>query len=291
MKALAPSELILHPDGSIYHLHLKPGDVAPTIITVGDQDRVEMISNHFDTLEVSKQNREFKTHTGTYKGKRITVLSTGIGPDNIDIVFNELDALFNINFETRTVKEELTSLEIIRVGTSGTIQEDIALDTLLISEAAIGFDNLIRFYEGIEGITIPEFASSFLEQVPWDTNNAVPYCIKANKELLNLFSKDDFSQGITATNVGFYGPQGRSLRIPVFDSNLNEKLASFRFQGTQITNLEMETAAIYAMSSLLGHKAISCNAILANRVTGSFSPNPKETIERLILKVLHILTD
>jgi len=291
MKALEPSELIINPDGSIYHLHLKPGDIANTIITVGDQDRVSMVSKHFDTLELAKQNREFKTHTGTYKGKRLTVLSTGIGPDNIDIVFNEIDALVNIDFTSREVKNELTSLNIIRVGTSGTIQNDIALDTLLISQAAIGFDNLVRFYQGIDKISIPNFSEAFVEQVPWDLNNATPYCVGANKELLTIFSEIGFQQGITATNVGFYGPQGRSLRLSLFDSELNEKLANFHFQGNTITNLEMETAAIYAMASLLGHKAISCNAILANRVTGTFSENPKETIEKLIVKVLNILAD
>ena len=286
MKQLAPSELILNDDGSIYHLCLKPGDIANTIITVGDQDRVDLISKHFDTIEVRIQNREFKTHTGTLNGKRLTVISTGIGPDNIDIVFNELDALVNIDFTTRSVKETHTPLTFIRIGTSGTVQKDIALDTLLISDIAVGFDNLIRFYKNVDTITIPNFSEKFVASTQWNPTSAIPYAIAAGRELIHQFEDREFTKGITATSVGFYGPQGRSLRLPLYDTSLNEKLATFRFNGMPITNLEMETAAIYAMAKLLGHQAISFNAILANRVTGAFSDTPKETIEKLISLVL-----
>ena len=287
MEKLAPSELILNEDGSIYHLHLKPGDIANTIITVGDQERVDLISKHFDTIDIRVQNREFKTHTGTLNGKPLTVISTGIGPDNIDIVCNELDALVNIDFESRTIKKTHTALTIIRVGTSGTVQEDIPLDTLLISQIAVGFDNLIRFYQNAETISLPNFSEAFVAHMQWNPASALPYAIHADSELLEHFQDEDFIKGITATSVGFYGPQGRALRLSLYDDSLNEKLAAFRYNSLPIKNLEMETAAIYAMAKLLGHKAISFNAILANRATGLFSATPKETIEKLVALVLN----
>ncbi len=287
---IASSELILNPDGSIYHLQLKPGDIADTIITVGDQDRVEQVSKHFDSIEVEAQHREFKTHTGTYKGKRITVISTGIGPDNIDIVFNELDALVNIDFNSRTVKSERTVLNIIRVGTSGGLQPEVALDSFIASGLGIGFDNLLHFYGNTESVFQQDFSEAFIQHTQWNPNNSKPYAIAADSELLSLFVSEKVMEGITTTNVGFYGPQGRILRLPLQDKDLNEKIASFSYHEKKITNLEMETAAIYGMAKLLGHKAVSLNAILANRALGTFSEKPVETIEKLIVYTLETLT-
>ncbi len=287
---LAESELILNPDGSIYHLHLKPGEVAETILTVGDQDRVSEISKHFDSLEITRQHREFVTHTGMYKGKRLTVISTGIGPDNIDIVFNELDALFNVDFDSRTIKDKLTPLEFIRVGTSGALQCDIPLESFVAGRLGVGFDNLLRFYSRAEEITLEDFPPLFMEHMDWNPKNAHPYAVSCDIELYERLINENVLEGITTTNVGFYGPQGRSLRLGLYDADMNEKLTSFRYHGKSITNLEMETAAMYAMAKLLGHKAVSMNVILANRATGEFSKNPKEGMERLIQFVLNQLT-
>ncbi len=286
---ISESELILNPDGSIYHLNLNPGELAQTIITVGDQDRVEQVSKYFDTIEVKKQHREFITHTGTYKGKRLTVISTGIGPDNIDIVFNELDALVNIDFKSRTVKEKKIVLDIIRVGTSGGLQSDIAVDGIIANETGIGFDNLLHFYGNTEGIFNRGFSEAFIKHTKWNSDNARPYVVHANTELLELFNSEEIKRGITTTNVGFYGPQGRVLRLPLQDPNMNRKIASFRYNRKRITNLEMETAAIYGMSALLGHRALSLNVVLANRANGTFSPNPGKAVDRLIRLTLDIL--
>jgi uridine phosphorylase len=280
-QPLASSEFILNPDGSIYHLNLKPKDLATTIITVGDPDRVSDVSQHFDTIEVNVHKREFKTHTGTYKGKRLTVISTGIGTDNIDIVFNELDALVNIDFETRGIKEIHTPLTFVRIGTSGAIQSEIAVDSFLISERAIGFDNLLHFYRNTHFFDIP-FAEALVKHTHWNANKSTPYVVSGSSELIKVFSSEGFIKGITATNVGFYGPQGRVLRLPIEDAQLNNKLESFNYKGARITNLEMETSGIYGMAKLLGHKAISLNAILANRTNGNFSENPRETVNKLI---------
>ena len=288
-NSLSPSELILNADGSIYHLNLKPEDVAPIIITVGDPDRVEDVSKHFDSVEVNIQKREFKTNTGNFKGKRITVISTGIGTDNIDIVLNELDALVNIDFKTRTVKKNLTSLDIIRIGTSGSIQTDIPIDSFLISETAIGFDNLLYFYGNISFLD-NDFSEAFVKHTQWNSNNSVPYVVSADEGLLEHFSSDLFYKGCTATNVGFYGPQGRVLRLATEDQKMNNKLASFEFKGKKITNLEMETSAIYGMARLLGHRAISLNAILANRANGTFSKDTKKPVNRLIVHALDIIS-
>ena len=279
------SELIINEDGSIYHLNLKPQQIADTIITVGDPDRVSDVSKHFDAIEVKVHRREFKTHTGIYKGKRLTVISTGIGTDNIDIVLNELDALVNIDFEERKVKSELTSLTIIRIGTSGAIQSGIPVNSFLISESAIGFDNLLRFY-GNTNFLDEDFSRSFIKHSGWSDQKSVPYVVRADESLMTLFDSEKMLRGITATNVGFYGPQGRKLRLEIEDKLLNERLSSFRYQGKAITNLEMETAGIYGMAKLLGHKAISLNAILANRANGTFSDCSQQTIDRLIVYTL-----
>lgn len=284
------SELILNPDGSIYHLRLKPGEIASTIISVGDQERVSEVSKYFDTIEVERQHREFKTHTGTFRNKRFTVISTGIGPDNIDIVFNELDALVNIDFANRTIKENKESLEIIRIGTSGALQPEIPVDSMILSETGIGFDNLLHFYGNADDIMDKDFSDAFMLHTNWDKENSRPYVVKADENLIGKFLAHGFNPGITTTNVGFYGPQGRVLRLALKDNELNEKIVSFRYKGKKITNLEMETAAIYGMSRLLGHRALSLNAILANRTTGVFSDKPSETIDRLIRSTLNILT-
>jgi uridine phosphorylase len=281
MNRIAESELIINPDGSIYHLNLLPEDIAPIIITVGDPDRVASVSKYFDTIELKKAKREFVTHTGTLRGKRITVLSTGIGTDNIDIVFNELDALVNIDFASRTVKKELTSLDIVRIGTSGSIQENIPVDSFVISEYAIGFDSLLHFYE-CEHVLQTEFTEAFVKQTNWSPRKSEPYVVKGNAELIDKLSSAQTTLGITGTNVGFYGPQSRKVRLQVQDEQLNEKLATFHHNGKNITNLEMETAGIYGLANLLGHRALSMNAIIANRPLGEFSKQPKQTVDQLI---------
>lgn len=275
------SELILNPNGSVYHLQLLPGQVADTVITVGDSDRVEEISKHFESIEFTVQNREFKTQTGSYKGKRITVISTGIGTDNIDIVLNELDAVVNIDLQNREVKKELKSLDIMRIGTSGSINQEVPLDSYLLSEMSIGFDSLMHFYAS-KGIEESDATAAFMKHTGWYSKKSEPYVIKASQKLIDIFKSDTTKSGITATNIGFYGPQGRVLRLPLQDTEINKKLASFSYKGLNITNMEMETAGIYGLSKLLGHRAISLNALIANRVTGEFSQNPKKLVEGLI---------
>ncbi len=293
MKAqtIQPSELILTPEGKIYHLDLAPSQLAPTIITVGDPGRVEMVSKYFDTVETTAQHREFKTHTGIYKGKRISVISTGIGPDNIDIVFNELDALVNIDFEKRQVNRKLTSLDIIRIGTSGGLTPEIEVDSFVVSALGIGLDNVMHYYDKTDKIFNRDFAQSFIDHTQWNPDNSVPYAVEADKGLLKKLSSGKTIQGITITNVGFYGPQGRVLRAKLKDENLNEKLTSFRYKRKKITNLEMETATMYGMAKLLGHRAVSMNAIVANRTSGSFSENASKTIDALIQYTLEKIAE
>ncbi len=293
MKAqtIQPSELILTPEGKIYHLDLAPSQLAPTIITVGDPGRVEMVSKYFDTVETTAQHREFKTHTGIYKGKRISVISTGIGPDNIDIVFNELDALVNIDFEKRQVNRKLTSLDIIRIGTSGGLTPEIEVDSFVVSALGIGLDNVMHYYDKTDKIFNRDFAQSFIDHTQWNPDNSVPYAVEADKTLIKKFTSDRTTQGITITNVGFYGPQGRVLRAKLKDENLNEKLTSFRYKRKKITNLEMETATMYGMAKLLGHRAVSMNAIVANRASGSFSENASKTIDALIQYTLEKIAE
>jgi uridine phosphorylase len=275
------SELILNPDGSIYHLNLRPENIASDIIFVGDQDRVDKISQHFDSIEFTTQKREFKTTTGTYKEKRFTVISTGIGPDNIDIVLNELDALVNINLETRQPKEHLTSLNIVRIGTSGSLQTNIPVDSFVISSHGLDLNGLLHSYQ-INGISNLEIENAFVKHTNWSSKKAHPLIITNSKELENKIISDKTYTGITATAGGFYGPQGRVLRLAIQDSNLNHKIDSFNFKGNRITNLEMETSAIYGLSKLLGHKACSINAIIANRADGTFSKNPGKVVTDLI---------
>jgi uridine phosphorylase len=279
------SELILNPDGSVYHLNLKPENIAHDIIFVGDQDRVEKITAHFDSIEFTTQKREFKTQTGIYKGKRLTVQSTGIGPDNIDIVINELDALVNIDLETREPKNELTSLNIVRIGTSGSLQEDIPVDSFVLSQYGLGLDNMLRSYL-IEEISDYAMEEAFLHHTNWDIRKGKPYVVRCSAKLEKLIDTDYIHKGITATAGGFYGPQGRVLRLPIQDAGLNGKMDIFNFNGKRITNLEMETAAIYGLSALLGHHALSLNAIIANRATGTFSDDPLAAIDKLIAYTL-----
>ena len=279
--AIAESELIINPNGSIYHLNLKPEDIADTVIFVGDQERVAMVSKHFDSIDLEVQTREFKTQTGTYKGKRISVISTGIGPDNIDIVLNELDALVNIDFKTRQIKSELKSLNIIRIGTSGSLQEDIPVDSFLLSTHSLDINGMLQAYK-TSAIAHPEIESAFIAHTQWHQDKARPLIIENSKTLQHKIDSDSLYKGITATAGGFYGPQGRILRLSLKHNALIDKISSFKFEGLRITNLEMETSAIYGLSQLLGHNAVSLNAILANRANGKFSNKPRLTIERLI---------
>ena len=279
------SELILNPDGSVYHLNLKPENIANDIIFVGDQNRVEKITQFFDSIEFSTQKREFKTQTGTYKGKRMTIMSTGIGPDNIDIVMNELDALVNINLETRMPKETLTALNIIRIGTSGSLQEAIPCDSFVMSKFGMGLDNMLRSYL-IDGISNLEMEDAFVKHTNWDLRKGKPYVIACSENLEKIIESSKIHKGITATAGGFYGPQGRVLRLNIQDEALNSKMDNFQFGDHKITNLEMETAAIYGLSALLGHNALSLNAIIANRATGTFSDDPYKAVDALIAYTL-----
>jgi uridine phosphorylase len=279
------SELILNPDGSIYHLNLKPEHIAHDIILVGDQDRVEKITKHFDSIEFSTQKREFKTQTGVYKGKRLTVLSTGIGPDNIDIVLNELDALVNIDLVTRKPKETHTSLNFVRVGTSGSLQADVPVDAFVMSSHGLDLNGMLHFYK-IDNIVNPAIEDAFIKFTNWDSNKARPIVINNSQKLEKIFNSNQVFKGLTATAGGFYGPQGRILRLPLQDPDLNKKMDTFNFKGMRITNFEMETSVIYGLSKLLGHHALSLNAIIANRATGEFSKDSKAVVERLITYTL-----
>ena len=275
------SELILNPNGSIYHLNLLPKDIATDIIFVGDQDRVDKVTDHFDSIDFTTQKREFKTTTGTYKGKKLTVISTGIGPDNIDIVLNELDALVNIDLKTRQVKEKHTALNIVRIGTSGSLQDDIPVDSFLMSSYALDINGMLHSY-CIEEITHPEIEQAFVKHTSWSSKKCNPLIISNGEKLANKFASEIVHKGITATAGGFYGPQGRVLRLPLQDSNLNSKIDSFNHNGNRITNLEMETSAIYGLAKLLGHNAVSMNALIANRANGTFSENPGKVVADLI---------
>lgn len=285
-RVIEASELVLNPDGSIYHLHLHPENISNNIIIVGDQDRVQEVSKHFDRIEFKANKREFITHTGYIGNKRFTVLSTGIGTDNIDIVFNELDALVNIDLKTREVKDKLQSLNIVRVGTSGSLQKDIPVDSIVISSHGLGLDGLLNFYE---------FAQNEQEQAILDIiNKKVELPIEAklatgSAALIKLFSKQDVKKGITLTSTGFYGPQGRMLRLSPKVHNFIDELAALDLNGHRISNLEMETSGIYGLGKLLGHECLSVNAILANRQSKTFSTSPSKIVEKAILMTLENL--
>lgn len=287
---IAPSELILNADGSIFHLHLKPGQIATDVILVGDPGRVEMIADFFDEIEVKAQNREFVTVTGRYRGKRITVLSTGIGTDNIDIVINELDALVNIDLGTREIKADKTSLNLIRIGTSGALQGDIPVDAFLVSRKAVGFDGLMNFYARREEIADIAFENAFKSYTNWNPLLASPYVVDCNEDLYNKITDGDFIPGITISAPGFYGPQGRELRLNIIDRQINDKIEAFRFNGMKITNYEMECSAIYGLSKLLGHQALTVCIIIANRISRDASSDYKSVMKRLVIKILDKLT-
>ena len=284
------SELILNPDGSVYHLNLKPENIAKTIILVGDQDRVEKVTSYFDTIEFSTQKREFKTQTGLYKGKCLSVISTGIGPDNIDIVLNEIDALFNIDLISRQPKANITSLDFIRIGTSGALQEDIPVDGFVLSTHGLDLNGMLHAYK-LNGITNETIEDAFIKHTQWHPDKSRPLIIENSKSLQLELDDVSLYKGITATAGGFYGPQGRVLRLALQDETLNHKMDSFKFKDYRITNLEMETSAIYGLSKLLGHRAVSLNAIIANRASGTFSKEPFKTIENLIEYTLNKITE
>ena len=287
--SIKESELILNPDGSIYHLNLKPQNISNTIILVGDQDRVEKVTSHFDSIEFETQKREFKTQTGFYKGKRITVISTGIGSDNIDIVLNELDALVNIDFKTRQIKDKLTSLDIIRIGTSGALQDHIPVDSFIVSTHGLDINGMLHSYK-IDAIRNTDIEEAFVQQTNWHPNKAYPIVIKGSLKLEKTFESDKVHKGLTATAGGFYGPQGRVLRLAIQDEELNSKMDNFNFNGVKIANFEMETSAIFGLAKLMGHEAISLNAVIANRVLGAFSKNPGTVIKNLIIYTLNKIT-
>ncbi len=289
-ETFEPSELILDPEGNIYHLHLKPEDVADRIILVGDPGRVSLVSSFFERTELKKQNREFVTHTGFFRKKRVTVLSTGIGTDNIDIVMNELDALVNIDFNTRTVKKERKSLSLVRIGTSGSLQKEVPLNTFLLSRKVIGFDGMMHFYDGLDRFNDTLFVRSFMQDTGWPEIWNTPYVLGAAKGLADKMSGPGVVEGITVSAPGFYGPQGRTLRIPLADKEMNRKIEDFSYQGEKITNYEMESSALYGLSGLLGHRAVTLCAIIANRVTGEVNDHYEPLMKRLIEYVLNKLT-
>lgn len=288
-EPIAPSELIINPDGSIFHLHVKPEQLADKVILVGDPGRVPVVAAHFETTECDISSREFRTITGTYKGKRITVLSTGIGCDNIDIVVNELDALANIDFNTRLIKDELRQLELVRIGTCGGLQPNTPEGTFVASEISIGFDGLLNFYAGRNEVSDLKLEEAFLKHMNWHGTQCIahPYVVHANSELIDRIAADDMVRGITIACGGFFGPQGRQLRLPLADPNQNEKIEAFEFEGHRITNFEMESSAIAGLSLLMGHKAMTCCMVIANRLAQKANPNYKNSIDFLIKLVLN----
>lgn len=290
MSRIAESELIINPRGAVYHLDLRPDEIAGTVITVGDPDRVKEISKHFDSVEVKRQHREFISHTGRVGKKRLTVLSSGIGPDNIDIVMNELDALVNIDFETREIKKELKSINIIRLGTSGSLQEDIPVDSFVASTHGLGVDNLLNFYRLEQNDEEMALLHSFVTQTQIHGQIGNPYVSGCAGSLIKHFVKD-FNHGITVTCPGFYGPQGRVLRLGIRNPDFVNRLTDFRFGQHRITNFEMETSAIYGLGKLLGHHCLALNAIVANRVKKEFSKDGLAAVENLIKKFLTIFSE
>ena len=289
MRTIGPSELIINPDGSIYHINLKPEHIAPTVIFVGDQDRVEKVARHFDHIEFSTQKREFKTIVGSIKNKRFTVISTGIGPDNIDIVLNEIDALVNIDLRSREIKNQLTSLEIVRMGTSGSLQHDIPVDSIVLGKYGLGFDGVLHFYQN-QDIFETDLENAFIDYSGYPIERSRPYIVRNSPILEEKLLSEGIFAGITATAGGFYGPQGRVLRLSVQDNLMNKKIENFKHDQLRITNMEMETSVIYGLSRLLGHRAVSMNAIIANRADLTFSKDPYAAVEHLIKYTLDKLS-
>lgn len=289
MAYLEDSELILNSNGSVYHLNLLPGELAPNIILVGDPGRVSMVSDHFERIEVKRQNREIITHTGYYKNMHISVLSTGMGTDNIDIVMNELDALFNIDLQERQVKDARTSLNIIRIGTSGGLQPGIAPDSTIVSTHGVGLDGMLYYYRNLDKIMNHDMTEAFISQTKWPSVLPKPYFVEGNDHLLKSIG-EGFIQGVTATAPGFYGPQGRQLRLKTYLPDLNELLQSFEYRNRRIINFEMETSALYGLGKMLGHNTLTLTNIVANRVDKTHSLNYRAVMEQLIEKVLDRLS-
>ena len=282
----APSELILNADGSVFHLHLLPEQISDKIILVGEQNRVDLVASFFDTIECRVENREFRTVTGSYKGKRLTVLSTGIGTDNIDIVLTELDALVNIDLEKREDKPERTALTLVRIGTSGGLQEFVPEGTFVASEYSLGFDGLINYYADSEKVIASDFSEAFIAQTGYSRKFAYPYVVKDSDELLSRIAADDMVRGVTISAPGFYGPQGRAIRLPLADADLNNKIIGFDYKGHKVTNFEMEGSAIAGLSAMLGHKALTICLIIANRFARRFIGDYSPYMKKLIVTVL-----
>jgi len=280
------TELITNKDGSIFHLNLLPGDISNKIIIVGDPGRVDMLAALMQEVRVRKENREFRTVTGMFDNSEITVISSGIGTDNIDILINELDALVNIDLNTGMSKEEPVSLTFIRLGTSGGLREDIPAGSCILTETAIGFDGLLHFYEGYDWILDTALSDTLVEYLEWPDTLSYPYAVNANRDLVQIFSQENFKKGITISAPGFYAPQGRKLRLETFDNEINTKLSEFSFRGRTICNYEMESSAIYGLSALLGHKALTICLVIGNRVTGEFVQDYKPLMNDLALIVL-----
>ena len=285
-KFFAESELIINGDGSIFHLHVKPEQLADKVILVGDPGRVSLVASHFDNQECDIESREFHTITGTYRGKRISVVSTGIGCDNIDIVLNELDALANIDFKTRMEKEQLRKLTLVRIGTCGGLQEYTPVGTFIASEKSIGFDGLLNFYSGRNDVCDLPFEEAFKQHMQWNPQLCAPYVIDADKETLERIAGDEMVRGVTIACGGFFGPQGRELRIQLADPKQNEKVESFEYNGHRITNFEMESSALAGLARLMGHKAVTCCMVIANRRAKNVNANYKNSIDELIKLVL-----
>jgi uridine phosphorylase len=285
-ERIGESELIINADGTVFHLHLHPEDIGETVILVGDPDRVEGVSKYFDSIELKAHNREFITHTGMLNGKRISALSTGIGTDNIDIVVTELDALCNIDFETRTVKDKHKSLNLIRIGTSGSLQESIPVDTPVVSRMSVGFDGLLNFYADRDAVCNLEAEQLFTQAMSWNRKLAAPYFVDCSDSLFNQYFGGNMVEGINISAPGFYGPQGRVLRLPIVDADINEKISNFSYAGLKISNYEMESSAIYGLSKLLGHQALTICSIIANRMRKEYSADYKKSVDLLIQNIL-----
>lgn len=283
------TELILNKDGSIFHLNLLPEDISSKIVIVGDPGRVDMLASMMQEVRVRKENREFRTVTGFVENSEITVISSGIGTDNIDILMNELDALVNIDLQTGLPKEELTSLSIVRIGTSGGLREDVPAGSCVLTETAVGFDGLLHFYEGYDWILDTALSDYLVEYLEWPDTLSYPYAVNASKELVSQFEPEKFIKGITISAPGFYAPQGRRLRLETFDNELNNKLGEFEVRGRKICNYEMESSALYGLSALLGHRALTLCIVIGNRVTGEFVADYKPLVKELAGKVFRIL--
>lgn len=283
---IAPSELIINPNGSCFHLHLRPEQLADRVVLVGDPDRVNTVASYFDTKECEVSSREFHTITGTYKGKRITTLSHGIGTDNIDIVLNELDALANIDFDSRTIRPDFRRLTLVRVGTSGGLQPSVPVGTYVAAEKSIGFDGVLYFYAGSAGVRDRAFEEELLRQLEWKIDGIRPYVVSADPSLIEQITQDDIVRGVTIAANGFYGPQGRQLRLPLADPELNRKIEAFHQDGVRITNFEMESSSLAGLSALMGHRAMTVCCIIAGRVDKKMNTEYKGTMDGLIKTVL-----